>query len=184
MAGLQRRAATCVADRRDRQGRHRIPQRSAAGAGSDGVRRLRDRRASQARQRPVVIITSNNEKELPDAFLRRCFFHYIRFPDKAEMQAIVKLHYPRPQGEPACRGNGSLLRAARGRGAAQEALHLRAAGLDPPALGRRYRPRGDARPRARQAGVLRYMAPCSRPSRICISSRSSPFWPGAAADPC
>ncbi|WP_421234466.1 AAA family ATPase [Aeromonas enteropelogenes] len=49
----------------------------------------------RARQRPVVIITSNNEKELPDAFLRRCFFHYIRFPDKAEMQAIVKLHYPK-----------------------------------------------------------------------------------------
>ncbi|MFM4783630.1 AAA family ATPase [Aeromonas veronii] len=48
----------------------------------------------KARQRPVVIITSNNEKELPDAFLRRCFFHYIRFPDKAEMQAIIKLHYP------------------------------------------------------------------------------------------
>ncbi|QXW28399.1 MoxR family ATPase [Aeromonas sanarellii] len=48
----------------------------------------------RARQRPVVIITSNNEKELPDAFLRRCFFHYIRFPDKAEMQAIVQLHYP------------------------------------------------------------------------------------------
>ena len=48
----------------------------------------------KARQRPVVIITSNNEKELPDAFLRRCFFHYIRFPDKAEMLAIVKLHYP------------------------------------------------------------------------------------------
>ncbi|MCF5729792.1 MoxR family ATPase [Aeromonas veronii] len=48
----------------------------------------------KARQRPVVIITSNNEKELPDAFLRRCFFHYICFPDKAEMQAIVKLHYP------------------------------------------------------------------------------------------
>ncbi|MGL4932081.1 MAG: AAA family ATPase [Aeromonas sp.] len=48
----------------------------------------------KAHQRPVVIITSNNEKELPDAFLRRCFFHYIRFPDKAEMQAIVTLHYP------------------------------------------------------------------------------------------
>ncbi|MGE6234852.1 AAA family ATPase [Aeromonas media] len=48
----------------------------------------------KARQRPVVIITSNNEKELPDAFLRCCFFHYIRFPDKAEMQAIVQLHHP------------------------------------------------------------------------------------------
>lgn len=44
--------------------------------------------------RPVVIITSNNEKELPDAFLRRCFFHYIRFPDEETMNAIVDVHYP------------------------------------------------------------------------------------------
>ena len=44
--------------------------------------------------RPVVIITSNNEKELPDAFLRRCFFHYIQFPDEATMRDIVKVHYP------------------------------------------------------------------------------------------
>jgi MoxR-like ATPase len=48
-----------------------------------------------ARQRPVVIITSNNEKELPDAFLRRCFFHYIRFPDRDTMQQIVDVHFPR-----------------------------------------------------------------------------------------
>jgi MoxR-like ATPase len=48
----------------------------------------------QAEQRPIVIITSNNEKELPDAFLRRCFFHYIRFPDKETMQRIVYVHYP------------------------------------------------------------------------------------------
>ncbi|MDP1465739.1 AAA family ATPase, partial [Klebsiella pneumoniae] len=47
-----------------------------------------------ARQRPIVIITSNNEKELPDAFLRRCFFHYIKFPDAETMQAIVDVHYP------------------------------------------------------------------------------------------
>ena len=47
-----------------------------------------------AKQRPIVIITSNNEKELPDAFLRRCFFHYINFPDKEEMQAIVDVHFP------------------------------------------------------------------------------------------
>ena len=44
--------------------------------------------------RPVVIITSNNEKELPDAFLRRCFFHYIKFPDEQTMNAIVEVHYP------------------------------------------------------------------------------------------
>ncbi|GAU83965.1 MoxR family ATPase [Bosea sp. BIWAKO-01] len=48
----------------------------------------------RAAQRPVMIITSNNEKELPDAFLRRCFFHYIRFPDAQTMQAIVEVHFP------------------------------------------------------------------------------------------
>ncbi|MBY4676334.1 AAA family ATPase [Marinobacterium arenosum] len=48
----------------------------------------------QARHRPIIIITSNNEKELPDAFLRRCFFHYINFPDKQTMQQIVQVHYP------------------------------------------------------------------------------------------
>ncbi len=48
----------------------------------------------KARQRPVVIITSNNEKELPDAFLRRCFFHYIRFPDVETMTKIVEVHHP------------------------------------------------------------------------------------------
>jgi MoxR-like ATPase len=48
----------------------------------------------QARHRPIVFITSNNEKELPDAFLRRCFFHYIRFPDKETMERIVDVHFP------------------------------------------------------------------------------------------
>ena len=48
----------------------------------------------KARQRPIVIITSNNEKELPDAFLRRCFFHYIRFPDLETMRRIVEVHHP------------------------------------------------------------------------------------------
>ncbi len=48
----------------------------------------------KARRRPIVVITSNNEKELPDAFLRRCFFHYIRFPDTDTMQAIVDVHFP------------------------------------------------------------------------------------------
>jgi len=48
----------------------------------------------KAKHRPIIIITSNNEKELPDAFLRRCFFHYINFPDKKTMQQIVDVHYP------------------------------------------------------------------------------------------
>jgi len=52
------------------------------------------RQTVAARRRPVVIITSNNEKELPDAFLRRCFFHYIRFPDRETMERIVQAHYP------------------------------------------------------------------------------------------
>jgi len=47
-----------------------------------------------AAERPIVVITSNNEKELPDAFLRRCFFHYIKFPDRETMQAIVDVHFP------------------------------------------------------------------------------------------
>ena len=49
----------------------------------------------QAKKRPIVIITSNNEKELPDAFLRRCFFHYIRFPDTETMEQIVEVHHPK-----------------------------------------------------------------------------------------
>jgi len=52
------------------------------------------RQLVKARHRPIIVITSNNEKELPDAFLRRCFFHYIRFPDEATMQRIVEVHYP------------------------------------------------------------------------------------------
>jgi MoxR-like ATPase len=52
------------------------------------------RQTITARQRPIIIITSNNEKELPDAFLRRCFFHYIRFPERDTMERIVEVHYP------------------------------------------------------------------------------------------
>ena len=52
------------------------------------------RRTVVAKHRPIVIITSNNEKELPDAFLRRCFFHYIRFPDASTMKQIVEVHFP------------------------------------------------------------------------------------------
>jgi MoxR-like ATPase len=52
------------------------------------------RETVRAKHRPVIVITSNNEKELPDAFLRRCFFHYIRFPDTATMTQIVDVHFP------------------------------------------------------------------------------------------
>jgi len=53
----------------------------------------------KAKKRPIVIITSNNEKELPDAFLRRCLFHYIRFPEKETMQQIVDVHFPNIEQE-------------------------------------------------------------------------------------
>jgi len=53
----------------------------------------------KAAHRPIILITSNNEKELPDAFLRRCFFHYIRFPDAATMEKIVRVHYPALKSE-------------------------------------------------------------------------------------
>jgi len=57
------------------------------------------RQTVRANHRPLVVITSNNEKDLPDAFLRRCFFHYIRFPDRATMQQIVDVHFPRLRAE-------------------------------------------------------------------------------------
>ena len=52
------------------------------------------RQTIKAKHRPIIVITSNNEKELPDAFLRRCFFHYIRFPDEATLRKIVEVHFP------------------------------------------------------------------------------------------
>ena len=64
------------------------------GAGPDGVPHPGDGETVTAKHRPVVIITSNAEKELPDAFLRRCVFHYIEFPDKELMAEIVKVHFP------------------------------------------------------------------------------------------
>ena len=53
----------------------------------------------KAKTRPIVIITSNNEKELPDAFLRRCFFHYIRFPERQTMIDIINVHFPHLEEE-------------------------------------------------------------------------------------
>ena len=75
----------------------------------------------RARLRPIVVITSNNEKELPDAFLRRCFFHYIRFPDAETMHAIVESHYPVDQAAAGRGGHAVLLCAARDAGTEEEA---------------------------------------------------------------
>ena len=104
----------------------------------------RDR--SRPRHRPVVIITSNNEKELPDAFLRRCFFHYIQFPDPETMRSIVDVHFPGIKGQPRHGGAQGLLRRARGARHQEEALDIRAARLAEAALERGHRrPRRCAR---------------------------------------
>ncbi len=83
----------------------------------------------KAKLRPIVMITSNNEKELPDAFLRRCFFHYIKFPDDDTMQPDRRRAFPRHQEAPGGRGVADLLRGARGAGPEEEAVDLGTAGL-------------------------------------------------------
>jgi MoxR-like ATPase len=71
-----------------------FPNDLSAGTRPDGVLRLRDRRDGAARHRPIVIITSNNEKELPDAFLRRCFLPLHPFPGHGDDETIVEVHFP------------------------------------------------------------------------------------------
>ena len=98
----------------------------------------------QARHRPIIIITSNNEKELPDAFLRRCFFHYIRFPDEATMRAIVAVHYPDLKQELLAEALGAFFEVRATPGPEEEALDLGAARLDQAAGRRGHRARGAA----------------------------------------
>jgi MoxR-like ATPase len=104
----------------------------------------------QAKHRPVVIITSNNEKELPDAFLRRCFFHYIKFPDPETMRASSTCTSPTSRAGWS-RGAEGLLRRARGAGHQEEAVHIRAARLDQAAAERGHLARDAARERPAQA---------------------------------
>ena len=78
----------------------------------------------KAKHRPLVFITSNNEKELPDAFLRRCFFHYIKFPDADTMKQHRRRALPEPQEGAARRRAEELLRRAQPARAEEEAEHL------------------------------------------------------------
>jgi MoxR-like ATPase len=78
----------------------------------------------KAKNRPIVIITSNNEKELPDAFLRRCFFHFINFPDRETMQQIVDVHFPAVKQDLGERGHGDFLRRKKSTRFEEEAIHL------------------------------------------------------------
>jgi len=90
----------------------------------------------KAKTRPLVFITSNNEKELPDAFLRRCFFHYIKFPDADTMRQIVDVHFPTLKKRPAHRCPQNLLRRAQPAWSEEKAQHQRVAGLAQAAGGR------------------------------------------------
>ena len=87
------------ADRRGRQGGPGVPERPPARARRMRFSILETSEEIVARERPVVLITSNNEKELPDAFLRRCVFHYIEFPDVPTMRRIVAVHHPHLEAE-------------------------------------------------------------------------------------
>ena len=107
----------------------------------------------KAKVRPVVIITSNNEKELPDAFLRRCFFHYIKFPDDARDELDHRRALPGHQEAAGQRGTRDLLQDARCAGAEEEAVDERTARLVEAADVGRHR-RGDAaREEPEQAGA-------------------------------
>jgi MoxR-like ATPase len=81
----------------------------------------------KAKKRPIVVITSNSEKELPDAFLRRCVFHYIEFPDTELMKKIIGVHFPNSGPEAIAAGAGQVLLAAADRGIPEKAQHQRAA---------------------------------------------------------
>ncbi len=105
----------------------------------------------KATNRPIVIITSNNEKELPDAFLRRCFFHYIKFPDDETMRQIVEVHFPGLKGRLVVGGDAHLLRDPRRAGPEEEAVDVGAARLAEAAAQRGRAARDAARDRQPQA---------------------------------
>jgi MoxR-like ATPase len=102
------------------------------------------RETIRAKHRPIVIITSNNEKELPDAFLRRCFFHYIRFPDAETLTRIVDSHYPGIKRELVNEALQSFFNVREAPSHEEEAEHIGIARLDQAAGGRGHSARGAA----------------------------------------
>ncbi len=92
----------------------------------------------RAKHRPIIVITSNNEKELPDAFLRRCFFHYIRFPGYRDHDANRRCAFSGPEARAAARGADDLLQDPRNAGPEEKADHLGTARLDQAAGHRRH----------------------------------------------
>ena len=126
----------------------------------------------RAHRRPIVIITSNNEKDLPDAFLRRCFFHYIRFPDADTMGRIVETHFPGLKRELLAAALEHVLRRCATRRASPSGRRPRSCWTGSSCCWpRTFRPRRCAAPTSRPA-CRRCTAPCSRTSRTCTCSRS------------
>jgi MoxR-like ATPase len=119
----------------------------------------------RAKHRPLVFITSNNEKELPDAFLRRCFFHYIKFPDADHHAADRGCALPRPEERAAHRRDENVLRRAQPAGPEEKAQHQRTAGLAQAAGGRRHSRWKPCKARTTRSPCPRWWAPCSRTSR-------------------
>jgi hypothetical protein len=133
-----------------------------------------------AKHRPLVIITSNNEKELPDAFLRRCFFHYIKFPDPTPCSRSSTCT-SRTQARAAGAGAGRVLRGARGAGPEEEALDLGTDRLAQAADGRGHPPEA-LHSQDNKAAYRRCMARCSRTSRMCTCSSAWSSCHGITAD--
>ena len=199
MAGLHRRRAGGAADRRDRQGRHRVPERPAArdstAWSSTSTRRAR---LVQAKHRPLVFITSNNEKELPDAFLRRCFFHYIKFPDADTMQPIVDVHFPNLKKELLAAALKTFYDVRNLPGLKKKPSHLRTARLAQAAGGRRHPARGAAQQGRQGRGAAAGgraaeeragRDTCSRTWSSCSGTTAEPRlapapWPSPNPSPC
>ncbi len=132
------------------------------------------RRTIRAQHRPIVLITSNNEKELPDAFLRRCFFHYIRFPDRETMLRIVDVHFPDLKHELVHEALTIFFEISAGARFEEKALNLRAARLDQIVAGRGHLARDPAHPRPGKADPAAARRP-SKERRGCAPVRTPGF---------
>ena len=129
----------------------------------------------KAEVRPIVIITSNNEKELPDAFLRRCFFHFIAFPDEATMRAIVEVHFPGLKGRLLSEALKKILRGALCARPEEEAVHIGASRLAQTIAGRGRRPGAAAREGPAQADPAAAWRLAEKTNRMCSCLKKLAF---------
>ncbi len=134
----------------------------------------------KAKLRPIVMITSNNEKELPDAFLRRCFFHYIKFPDVDTMNRIVDVHFPSIKRRLVEEALRIFFEVRRSPGAEEEAFDVGAFGLAQAAAERRHHARNAQGARSAQADpAAARRAPEKRAGRAFVRTAGVPEPPGS-----